>query len=62
MEKEYNTKTYIKIVEKNGKKYKNLVNETKLASGEVVRYEINLRFYNNKFAYKLEKGLEYRKQ
>lgn len=60
--KEYNTITYIKIVEKNGKKYKNLVNETKLASGEVVRYEISLRFYNKKFAYKLEKGLEYGKQ
>ena len=57
-----NTKTYIKVVNKNGKEYKNLVNETKLSNGEVVTYEISLKFYNRKFAYKLEQGIKDVKQ
>ena len=44
-------------IEKNGKKYSNLVVNTTLENGEIVTYEVKLAFYNRKFAYKLRQNL-----
>ena len=58
MPKENNTKTTVKLVEKDGRKFYNFYNETTLNDGSKVTYQVKLAFPNKKFAYKLYKGLE----
>lgn len=47
----------IKVTNKNGKEYKNLYITLTLDNGKVVKFQVMLSFYNNKFAYLLEKNL-----
>ena len=52
-----NATIYTKVLEKGGKKYRNLIAEVVLDNGEKVDFQIKLAFYNKKFAYKISKHL-----
>lgn len=46
-----------KTVERNGKHYVNLIATVVLNDGSVVSFEIQPKFYNRKFDYKLKQNL-----
>lgn len=47
---EKNTTLYIKVTEKNGKKYENLYCRTLLDNGQEVVFQVKQSFFNRKFA------------